>query len=293
MTSIVKGLFGGKSSGEKILQQFSPAGFSAPGLTGRFNKRLNTFSLTRTPEAQGLLDDIRSGFAGQAQVLRDRAGAIAGSVPILSRLRGETGALRPGLESLRGDIRSLRGDLRPGFGRLTRSRIEGLRGLRDRTVGNLREELAKRRVAGSSFAAREIGAQEAEFAKMEDEVRAESFLQEMGATNELIMQELGIFGKEGDLISQEMSIALQEAGLTDLSFQSLAQAFQSSIAGAEQVLQQLNMETGLAAQLSTVASTLMNENITAQAEARAAQEAGALNFLGDVIGGIATVAAAG
>lgn len=282
MTSIVKGLFGGRSSAEKILQRFRPVGFSAPGLRGTFAD--NRFTLTRTPAAGRSLADIRSGFAGRADVLRDRASALLGQRDTLTGLRGEVSGLRPGLARLRGDVRSLREEVRPGFGRLTRSRLAGLRDIRERTIGDLREELSKRRVAGSSFATSQVAGAEAEFAREEDRIRAESFLQEMDATNQLIQQELGITAQEGDLLGEETSIALQEAGLTDLSFQSLAAAFDSSIAAATAELEQLNMETGLAAALSQTASQLMNANLTAQAQARASQEVGAMNFLSDVIG---------
>lgn len=285
MSSIVSGLFGGKSNARDILDDFTPAGFSSAGLRGTFAN--NTFSLQRTPQMQRTLAGIRAGFEGRAAALRDRAAAISGQIPTLQGIRGNLSGLRPGLADLRGDIQGLRSELRPGFGRLTRSRVEELRGLRGRAVGNLREELSRRRVLGSSFAAREIGALEAEFAQEEDRIRAESFLAELDATNQLIQQELGIFGAEAGIVGQEFAMALQEAGLVDLSNQSLVQAFDSSIAGAQAELQQLNMETSLAAGLSQVASQLINSNLTAQAEAQAAHEAGAAEFLGTVIGAFA------
>ena len=111
MTSIIKGLLGKESSAEKVLKRFTPAGFSAPGLTGSFDKRTNRFNVNRTAEGETAIRDIRSGFD-------DLSGGIAG--------------LRP--------------DVRPGFGQLTRSRIEGVRNVASRTVENLREELGKRRV---------------------------------------------------------------------------------------------------------------------------------------------------
>lgn len=290
MTSLFKGLFGGESDAENVLQRFRPTGFRSEGLVGRF--RDNRFVLSRTPEARSAVRNMQRGFRGRGRALRSRSRALLGQRDTLTGLRGELAGLRPGFAGLRGDIRALREDVRPGIGRITRSRVQALRGLGESAVGSLREELARRRVAGSSFAEQEIGSLRAQFAREEDRVRAESFLQEMEATNDLILQELGVLGAEGDVIGQETAIALQEAGLTDLSFQSLQQAFESSIASAQATLQQLNVESGLAAQLSTVASTLINENLTAQAEAQAAQDAGALNFLGDVIGGIATVVAA-
>ena len=217
MTSIFRGLLGKESSAEKILGKFTPAGFSAPGLTGSFDKGTNRFNVNRTAEGETAIRDIRSGF-----------------------------------DDLSGEIAGLRPDVRPGFGRLTRSRIEGVRNVASRTVGNLREELGRRRVLGSTFASREIASTEAEFGRQEDEIRAESFLQELQLTRELISDQ-----------------------------------FKASISGAAAVLDQLNFETGLAARLSDSASRQLQSTNVAMAEARNAQEEGAVEFLATVIGAFA------
>ena len=214
MVGIVKGLLGKKSSAEKRLERFTPAGFTAPGLTGKFDKGANRFDVRRTGEGERALSELRGGF-----------------------------------DELSGEIGGLREDVRPGFGRLTRSRVEAIRGAGKRAVGNLREELGKRRVLGSTFATREVASTEAEFGRMEESARAESFLQELDLTRQLIGEQ-----------------------------------FQASIAGASAVLQQLNFETGLAAQLGDSASRQMQTTNIAMAEARNAQEESAGGFLGTVIG---------
>ena len=214
MSRIFKGLFGGKSKAEKILQRFTPAGFSAPGLTGSFDKGTNTFSLNRTREGNQTIADLRKAF-----------------------------------ESRAAEFRGLRSDVKPGFGRLTRSRIEAIRGAGKRAVGNLREELGRRRVLGSTFASREIASTEAEFGRLEEAARAESFLQELGLTSELIKEE-----------------------------------FASTISGFTAILQQMNFETSLAANLANNASAQLNANLTAQAEAQAAQQAVGESFFNNLIG---------
>ena len=130
--------------GSNALKGFTPAGFESPGLSGSFNRSTNSFNLRRTAEGEQALTDLRGGFEGLA-----------------------------------GEIRGLRGDVKPGFGRLTRSRVEAIRAAGSRTVGNLREELGKRRVLGSTFASREIASTEAEFGRLEEGARAEAFLQEL------------------------------------------------------------------------------------------------------------------
>ena len=217
MTSIVRGLLGKESSAEKVLGRFTPAGFAAPGLRGSFDKESNIFGVRRTGEGERALTELRGGF-----------------------------------EELAGEIGGLREDVRPGFGRLTRSRIEAIRGAGQRAVGNLREELGKRRVLGSTFATREVASTEAEFGRMEEEARAESFLQELDLTRQLIGEQ-----------------------------------FQASISGAAAVLNQLNFETGLAAQLGDSASRQMQSTNIAMAEARHAQEQSANEFLATVIGAFA------
>ncbi len=211
MGRIVKGIFGGRSKSEKILQRFKPVGFSSPGFDATFED--NRFTLTRGAEGQTAIDDIR-------------------------RLSGERAA----------EFRGLREDVKPGFGRLTRARVETIRNTGKRVVGNLRESLSRRRVLGSSFAGREIASQEAEFGQQEERARAESFLQELALT--------------GDLIKEE---------------------FAGSLESIQQILQQLNFETTVGANLAANASGLLNQNIIAQAEARAAQQAVGESFINNLI----------
>ena len=214
MSRIFKSIFGGRSKGEEILQRFTPSGFSAPGLTGRFDKGSNQFNLSRTGEGNQTIADLRKAFEGRAA-----------------------------------EFRGLRSDVKPGFGRLTRTTVEAIRNAGQKTVGNLQEELAKRRVAGSTFASREIASTEAEFGRLEKQARAESFLQELALTGELIKEE-----------------------------------FASTISGFQAILQQLNFETGLAANLADNASRQLNANLFAQAGAQQAQQEVGESFINNLLG---------
>lgn len=231
MSRIVKGLLGGKSKSEGILQRFSPVSFAAPGATGTFDRARNTFSLSRTPAREAAVGNLVQGFDAQA-----------------SALRGLRGSVAPGA-----------GRLSQGLQASTQARIAALRGEGRRTVGNIRENLARRRLAGSSFQASEVAAAEAEFAMREDQVRADSavaeaqgFLQEIDMTRSLINEEFG-----------------------------------ASISGLSTILQDLNFDTATVTQLAGLASQLMNDNLRAQAEARSAQEAAGEDFLGTIIGAFA------
>ncbi|MEE9158904.1 MAG: hypothetical protein V3U60_11020 [Gammaproteobacteria bacterium] len=203
----VKSLFRGKSGADKKLKRVQPAGFSGGGLTGEFNRETNTFDITRTSALTQGLQDLQTR-------LGERASAFRG-------LRGSS-----------------------AFDDLIGGRVRAIRDAGARTVGNLREELGRRRVAGSSFASREIASTEALFGREEERARAEGRLQQLGV--------------EASLIDQE---------------------FQASVAAANVVVRQLNLEAGLAAQLSQSASQQRLIRATLRAELQASAEAGQLEFI--------------
>lgn len=272
MSAIGK-ILGGRRA-ERVLESFRPAGFSSAGLTGRFAD--NTFSVTRGSEASSALSGLASGFRERAAAGTAAAGQFARLRPGFSSLqdivRGTTAEGVSALGGLRGELSALRGEIRPGFGRLTESRIAGLRDQQRRSVGNLREELSRRRVMGSSFAAREVAALEAEFARQEDMIRAESFLTELGMSAELIAQEAGLIGSQTEMQQQGAQLIADfltaEGGLVAQEFAARADAANASVESALRLLEQLNFETGLAAQLANAASAQTQANLQAQAQAR-------------------------
>ena len=104
---------------------------------------------------------------------------------------------------------------------------------------------------GSTFASREIASTESEFARLEEKARAESFLQELELTRQLISDE-----------------------------------FRASIGGAAAVLDQLNFESSLAAELANSASQQNQATAVARAELHSASAAGFFELAG-TLGGIA------
>jgi len=197
----MSGIFG-KSSSEEALERFEPTSFITPGHTGRFSG--DQFFLSRTSQGRSALDDLVAGFDARAA-----------------------------------EFRGQRERVRPGFGELTRTRVEAIRQAGLRTVGNLREELSKRRVAGSSFGQGQIASEEARFGRLEEQTRAESFLQELALTTQLIQKE-----------------------------------FDSTIAGLATVLSQLNIETALAADLSKAGGEQRLSALGATGSASAARSEG-------------------
>ncbi len=186
MSGIFKKMFG-KSSSEKRLRDFTPVSFNSGGLSGRFDKRANTFSLTRS----GGVSDALAGITGG---LRDRAAAFHG-------LADRVG---------------------PGVGELTQARVGAIRRAGERTVGSLKDRFRQRRVLGSSFAEREIAGVESMFGKEEERAAAEGKLTELGLTAEF-----------------------------------LSEAFASGIQSFEALLNQFNLESSLAANVSNAGTNAM------------------------------------
>jgi len=127
-----------------------PVSFAGPGL-GINISSTGDITMNRTPEAQGVMDRLLSGMNVDEAAYSD----------LLSQIR-------------------------PGFGRLTDARTKEISRAAERAVGNLRDNLARRNMAGASFAEQQIGSLQAEFAALEDKARAESIVEELKMTNDVI-----------------------------------------------------------------------------------------------------------
>jgi len=124
--------------------------FTSPGLDATFRSP-EQLELERSQETTDALSGISGAFKTQA---------------------GELGALKPLVE--------------PGFGRLTESGIRAIRDARRSSIGDLKQNLARRRVSGSSFAGDDISRTNAEFAKKENEFASEAFIKELALSTQLI-----------------------------------------------------------------------------------------------------------
>lgn len=190
-------------------------GFEAPGLGANFLSP-ELLKVMRSPETQEALSGISDAYRTQAQ---DLAG------------------LRPLVE--------------PGFGRLTESGIRAVRDARRKTVGDLRQNLAKRRVLGSSFAADDIARTEAEFAKKESEVSSKAFIAEMAMSQNLINE------------------------------QAQAQANQYL-----QTLNQLNIESQIASTMASGVSNILSSNAQLMGQMELGTGGRLFDTIGGVLGGI-------
>ncbi len=83
----------------------------------------------------------------------------------------------------------LRGRVAPGVSDLRTARLAEIDNARRSSISNLKDNLARRRVLGSSFGEDAMARSELEFAQERDRVQAETFMQELELTNNLINQE--------------------------------------------------------------------------------------------------------
>lgn len=140
------------------------------------------YSIFRKPPGQGT-DPANYGFRG----LISTPGYNFGG-GVLTRREGPAAA-RAGLQGVQSKIQGLQGEVRPGFGRLTESGVQAIRQRAAEASGNLRANLARRGLAGASFANDLQTRLDAEYSQIENQFRAQAFQEELAASTALIDQE--------------------------------------------------------------------------------------------------------
>lgn len=189
-------LFGGGSApqlGPAPKINFSPAGFNSSG--GSLGFSGGGYNLTPSAGATSALGSLQSTFGQQAGAY----GALAKTV-------------------------------QPGFSQLRRAGLNQINTQQQATTSNLRDNLAQRRILGSSFAQDSLGRSDAEFAQKKADFVAQSYLSEVQTSQQLIQQQ----------------------------YQAAAQQYSVGI-------NQMNFDTGVAAQLTAG----MNSALAGVAEAQA------------------------
>lgn len=141
--------------------------------------------------------------------------------------RGLVGNLASTFPEQAGEIAGLRGLVAPGVSALRSSRLGEIENARRRSVGNLRENLQRRRVLGSSFGQDAVVRAEKEFAQERERVAAESTLQELEMTHALIGEEFnarrGEFSTFLDEMNLQANLATQIATGATATLGSMAQ----------------------------------------------------------------------
>jgi len=170
------------------------------------------------------------------------AGGLSGKDGTLSADANRMG-LVGGVQGVLGDqadaLAGLRARLAPGMSDLRTSRLAEVENARQSAIGNLRENMARRRVLGSSFGQDALTRAESEFGQQKDKVAAETFLQEVEGTHQLINQE----------------------------FEARRGAFQAG-------LDELNLQADIGSKLAAAATAQMGANARLESELRVKAAAG-------------------
>lgn len=221
-SKLLSSAFGGGGGSGGQLSAFRPIGIKAGGLSVK--PKAGKIKANATPERERLVSSLASLFPEQAQ-----------------------------------EIAGLRARVTPGFGELTQSRLQEVESARQRAIGNLSENLQRRRVLGSSFAQDALARAESQFGREAQRARAQSFLEELDLTNQLIGQEYN--ARRGE--------------------------FQT-------YLDELNLQADLATQLASGATSTLAANARLQAQLSAQAAAARGRFFGqEVIGPISDAVGSG
>lgn len=205
-------LFGGGDSSSDSLKKFRPTGINAGGLSSSTDA-MGNLVITPSAERLALVKGVSDAFGSQA-----------------------------------GELSGLREKVTPGFSDLRAARLAEIENARQAAIGNLRENMARRRVQGSSFGQDALARAELEFGKAKETTAAESFLQELEANNQLLQQEYT--ARRGQF----------QTGLDDL-----------------------NLQADVATKLASAATAQLGENARLEAKLSAQEQAGRGKFFGDQV----------
>lgn len=137
-------------------------------------------------KALGRFDTFQAGASpGAIRVEQTSPGLLAASF----NRTPEFNALRGFARDLPGAFSDLRAQVRPAFGRITEAAVTAIRNAESRAKGTLKDQLARRRVLGSSFGSDALIRLEREFGEAEFKARSSATLAEITASAELISQE--------------------------------------------------------------------------------------------------------
>lgn len=207
---------GSAAGGSSSLQNFQPTAFNAGGLSSSMSG--NTLNITPTADRLAAVSGLQNTFGNLA-----------------TELGGQRASVAPGMSDLR------------------QQQLAEIENARTASIGNLRENLQRRRVLGSSFGADALSRAEAEFGAQKSKVAANSFMQEFEMTNQLINQQFG----------------------------ALRGKFQTG-------LDEMNLEADIASKLSAGATKTMGENAQFLSLLNSKEAAGQGKFYGDLIQPVAS-----
>lgn len=201
---------------------------------------------------QKSIADIVSAYKNQATDIR-------GQIPQAQGFFGDA------ISSLTRNI----AEVRPGFGRLTDARVQSVRNAGEAERSDLRSNLAKRRVLGSSFAGDALTRQGLETGQQEAAVRAQSFLEELDLETKLI----------GDRLATQISSLDYTRDLAN-------QAFSADRAASQTDLDELNTQLAVVTGIIGTMGQIAQQNAALEAQYAAQGAAARGGMIGDIAGPI-------
>lgn len=278
-------------SEQNINTGFLTGGFQTPGFNLALGGKRTPTTLTSrggfTPEEQAIQSGLQSNLTGVAG-LRARLAPLQASA---QSLQGLFPGYRQRAGALGQQVQGLLGQVQPGFGRLTESQVDALRQREARDAGNLRAALTQRNLNGSSFAQSVLQRTSLDFAREEERVRSEAFIQEMAVASGFVDQAAQLLSLEGQFNAEEAANLGVQAGLTAQNAQIFAQELnnlqqqQALLAQSIQArLQELGVTGNIANGVQAMITDIFQQNAAFAAGASLQQQS---NLLG-TIGGVAT-----
>jgi len=148
-----------------------------------------------------------------------------------------------------GTFGNLAQSVAPGFNSLLDARLTDLGNTSRAAIGDLRQNLASRRILGSSFGNDTINRLQTGISQQRDSIIADNFLKSLATSSQLATQQM----------------------------QAHQQQFQSK-------LDELNLEAGIGQKVSATANQILDSNAQAQAKLDAGAQAGSGALIGKLIG---------
>lgn len=204
------GLLGSLFSGSKPQVNYTPPGFNAGGLSATFGG--NGYNVTPSADRSGTVSGLSNTFTQEG----NQFGNLASTV-------------------------------QPGFSALRKAQLDQLNNSRTAALGNLQQNLARRRVLGSSFGQDAITRANLDYNQQAANIQAQTYLQELQSSQQLIQQQ----------------------------YTAASQSFQTN-------LNEMNLEAGVAADLTGKASQTLSQVAAYQAKLDAESAAGAGKFFGNI-----------
>lgn len=168
---------------------FTPPSFSGGGLSATFGN--NGYSVSPSASRSSAVGGVAQTFANQAA-----------------------------------DIAGIRNQWTPGSSALRSSLMTALQNNRTQSLGNLRDNLAQRRILGSSFAQNSLATADQEYQQQIQQIQDQTFLQELSAQQQLQQQQYtaarGQFQTGLDEMNLEAGVAADLTGRATSALSSAA-----------------------------------------------------------------------